>query len=136
MAKKKPKSKSKPPEPPSFEQSLDRLKQIVAELENGNLSLSQSLEQYQQGVASLKQCYDSLNAAQRTIEMLVDLDDEGNLVTRAFDDTASTEATQGSRQKSQTFSPSDDEEDDDGDEEDNLDMEAEDEDMDDPNSLF
>jgi len=132
LAKKKPKSKSA--EPVTFEQSLEQLKQIVAQLENGNLSLSESLEKYEQGVANLKQCYESLNVAQRKIEMLVDLDEEGNLVTNPFDNTASAQMAEGSRRKSRANPTY---EDDDVDEDDEFDDDEEqDEDMDDPNSLF
>lgn len=113
---------------------MEQLKQIVAQLENGNLSLSQSLEQYEQGVASLKQCYEALNSAQRRIELLVDLDEDGNLITRAFDNTASAEMAEGSRRKSRTSKsarPTHDEMDEPIDDEDEYE-----EDMDDPNSLF
>ena len=100
MAKKK--AKSKKPTTLSFEESLDQLKQTVSQLENGNLSLSDSLEQYEQGIASLKRCYQALNEAQQRIEMLVDLDEEGNLVTRQFNNTASQDLAQGSRRSTQT----------------------------------
>jgi len=95
VAKKKAKSKS--PKSVSFEQSLEQLKQVVGELENGNLTLTDSLDTYEQGVANLKHCYEALNAAQKRIEVLVDLDEEGNLVTRPFDNTASVEMTEGVR---------------------------------------
>ena len=72
-----------------FEESLEQLRVAVTELEAGNLTLSDSLETYEKGVASLKQCYESLNAAQRKIELLVNLDENGNLATRPFDDAAS-----------------------------------------------
>lgn len=101
MAKKKQKKK---PNAPSFEESLESLRQTVSELENGNLTLSESLEKYELGIASLKQAYDALNAAQQRIEMLVDLDEEGNLVTRPFDNTASEEITVGSRRASDSSS--------------------------------
>ncbi len=95
MAKKKTKPKSSKSVP--FEQSLELLKQIVSELENGNLTLSDSLEKYEQGVANLKQCFEALNVAQKRIEVLVDLDEDGNLVTRPFDNTSSLEMTDGVR---------------------------------------
>ena len=138
MAKKKSKPKSPPPVP--FEQSLERLKEIVAQLENGNLSLSESLEQYEQGVANLKQCYAALNVAQRKIEMLVNLDEEGNLITRPFDNTASAQLAAGSRRKARSNPVWDDDEADDDEEPDDMDEAEEDEDeneeIDDPNSLF
>lgn len=95
LAKKKTNSKTE--KALTFEESLEQLRDVVGQLENGNLTLSDSLEKYEQGVASLKSCYEALNQAQRRIELLVDLDEEGNLVTRPFDDTASDQVTEGTR---------------------------------------
>lgn len=61
MAKKKTKSKTAAEVP--FEKSLEQLRAVVAELENGNLTLGESLEKYEQGIANLKSCYEALNQA-------------------------------------------------------------------------
>ena len=124
MAKKKTtrKTKSTVKTAVPFEDSLDQLKQVVAELENGNLTLTESLEKYQQGIESLKQCHTSLNNAKKQIEVLVDLDADGNLKTQAFDDSASAQSTHGVRRSTtmnnqaaeiEDFEPDDDYEDDD-----------------------
>ncbi len=89
MSKKKP--KSRPQTSVSFEESFDKLKNIVDQLEDGNLTLSESLEVYENGVKNLKSCYRALEVVQKRIELLVDIDDDGNLVTQAFDDTATHE---------------------------------------------
>ncbi len=130
MAKKK--TKKKTDSVPPFEESLEQLQQTVARLEGGNLSLSESLEQYEKGIASLKLAYQSLNDAQQRIEMLVDLDEEGNLVTRPFDNTASEEIAEGSRRSSRSEPFTDDQSDDFEPDDDDLDTE----DVDDPDSLF
>ena len=133
MAKKK--SKSKTDSTPPFEESLEQLQQTVAQLEGGNLSLSESLEQYEKGVASLKLAYQALNQAQQRIEMLVDLDEEGNLVTRPFDNTASEQIAEGSRRSSRAnpnAGQDDWEEEFDQETEEDLD----DEDVDDSDTLF
>ncbi|MEL7496841.1 MAG: exodeoxyribonuclease VII small subunit [Planctomycetota bacterium] len=83
----------------SFETSLDQLKQIIAELETGNLSLSDSLEKYEQGIASLKNCHVELAKTQKKIELLVDLDENGNLITRPFDDSATDSQSTGVRRE-------------------------------------
>ena len=70
---------------------------MVAELETGNLSLTDSLEKYQQGIANLKQCHAALENAKKQIEILVDLDADGNLQTQPFDDSASSQADHGVR---------------------------------------
>ena len=126
MAKKKTtrKTKSAAKTAIPFEESLDQLKQVVAELENGNLTLTESLEKYQQGIESLKQCHTSLNNAKKQIEVLVDLDADGNLQTQAFDHSASAESTYGVRRSTtmnnqasefEDFEPDDDYEDDNSD---------------------
>ena len=99
MAKKKTTKKTRPAATSSipFEQSLEELKQVVAELETGNLSLTDSLEKYQQGIANLKQCHAALENAKKQIEVLVDLDSDGNVQTQAFDDSASSDANHGVR---------------------------------------
>ena len=70
---------------------------MVSELETGNLSLTDSLEKYQQGIANLKQCHAALEQAKKQIEILVDLDADGNLRTEPFDDSASSQANHGVR---------------------------------------
>lgn len=139
MAKKK--SKATGSKSQTFEQSLEQLRSVVGELENGNLTLDESLKKYELGVSSLKACYQSLNQVQRRIELLVDLDDEGNLVTQQFDDTASDQVTEGTRRPSRRTRPAngtgrDDisERGVDGEDEDLDGVEVED--MDDPNRLF
>ena len=83
----------------SFEDSLQSLKQIVAELEAGNLSLSDSLAKYEQGIANLKRCHDALEDTQKKIELLVDLDENGNLITKRFDDSSSASNAVGVRRQ-------------------------------------
>ena len=141
MAKKtKPKSaKRKSSEPSvSFEEALEQLKQTVGQLENGNLTLSESLETYEKGVASLKLCYQALNEAQQRIELLVDLDEEGNLVTRPFDNTSSDQMADGSRRSTRQATDAAEDDFDDGDdiEEDELNEEFDELEDEDPNSLF
>jgi exodeoxyribonuclease VII small subunit len=94
--------KSRKSEILNFEDSLENLKAIVSELENGKLTLRESLERYEEGIKSLKDCHEALNSAQLKIEQLVRLDENGRLITKPYDDTASFEhvpprQTSGSR---------------------------------------
>ena len=101
MAKKKPaKSKNDPSDQPSFEDSLELLHGVVEQLEDGQLSLSDSLTQYEQGVKHLKNCHAALKGAQRKIELLVKIDKDGNLVTQDFDDSATEELAGGAARPS------------------------------------
>lgn len=56
--------------PPRFDQSLGRLEEIVAELEQGGLGLEDSLSQYKEGVALLKGCRDQLAGFRAQVEEL------------------------------------------------------------------
>lgn len=78
--------------PKDFETSLKKLEEIVKELEEGELTLEQSLERYEQGVALARFCSSKLEEAEKRIELLqIDMngeprkDAEGNVVTRPFD---------------------------------------------------
>ena len=73
-------------QPPTFEQSLEQLEQIVRQLEEGELGLSESLERYEAGVRHLRQCHQALEVAERKIELLVGVDAAGNPVTEPFDE--------------------------------------------------
>ena len=81
-----PNNPHEPPCPPSFEQALVQLEQIVRQLEDGEVGLAESLAHYEQGVKLLKQCYGLLQHAERRIELVSGVDAEGNPVTQPFDD--------------------------------------------------
>jgi exodeoxyribonuclease VII small subunit len=72
----------------SFEQALAALEQIVRDLEDGRLGLTESLARYEQGIKLLKNCYAQLEKAERRIELLTGVDAAGNAVVAPFDDTA------------------------------------------------
>ena len=83
-------AKKKQQEKLTFEQALEGLEQVVSQLENGQLGLSESLECYQQGVGLLKHCHEALESAVRKIELLTGVDAEGNAVTEPFADEETT----------------------------------------------
>ena len=58
----------------SFEQNLKNLKDIVESLENGSLSLKQSLDKFQNGVDIIKQCSRELETAELKIETIIKKD--------------------------------------------------------------
>ncbi len=59
-----------------FEQAVEKLEEIVKQLEEGGLSLDKSLETYTEGVKLIKFCNKELNKAEKKIEMVLN-DDEG-----------------------------------------------------------
>lgn len=71
----------------NFEESLGALEQVVHDLEDGDLGLSDSLARYEQGIKHLKQCYQMLESAERRIELLTDVGENGIARTEAFDES-------------------------------------------------
>lgn len=56
---------------PTFETSLEELESIVRRMENGDLSLDESLDLFERGVTLARRCRERLDAAERRVEMLV-----------------------------------------------------------------
>jgi exodeoxyribonuclease VII small subunit len=67
----------------TFEGSLKRLEEIVAELEGNKLALEQSLEVFEEGVKLVRFCAGRLDEAERRIEILL-ADKEGRLHVEPF----------------------------------------------------
>ena len=93
-----------PSDPPTtFEEALQQLEAIVAELEEGQVPLAAGLARYEQGIKLLRQCYQQLEEAQRRIEVLNRVDSEGSAQCEPFDDRAlSLEEKAASRGKRRT----------------------------------
>ena len=62
----------KPQELPDFEKALEELEVLVEQLESGDLSLDQSLQQFKRGVELTRHCQGVLERAQQTVEQLID----------------------------------------------------------------
>jgi len=56
----------------SFESQLEALEGVVARLEAGDLSLDDSLTQFEAGVKLTKDCQKMLNEAQQKVQILSD----------------------------------------------------------------
>jgi exodeoxyribonuclease VII small subunit len=56
----------------SFDQRLERLERIVAELEQGRIGLEQALERYQEGVGLLRSCRSTLDGFRKRVEELAE----------------------------------------------------------------
>jgi exodeoxyribonuclease VII small subunit len=54
----------------TFEQAIQQLKGIVDRIEQGEIPLQDSLEQYEKGMALIKHCRDILQKAQKRIEKI------------------------------------------------------------------
>lgn len=74
---------------PTFEQSLSRLQELVDQLEDGQLTLAQSLAAYEEGIKHLQVCHAALTETERKIEVLSGFTSAGEPITKPFDDAAS-----------------------------------------------
>ena len=70
----------------TFEASLQKLEQIVGQLEEGDLSLEDSLKLFEDGVKLSRACQERLDHAERRIEILLK-DDEGNSTLEPLEET-------------------------------------------------
>ncbi|MCK5451414.1 MAG: exodeoxyribonuclease VII small subunit [Candidatus Omnitrophica bacterium] len=60
----------------SFEKTVEKLEQIIEELENGELSLDVSLKKYEEGVKLARNCRKKLDEAKKKIDVLIKKDDD------------------------------------------------------------
>jgi exodeoxyribonuclease VII small subunit len=69
----------------SFEQSLERLHEIVERLESGELDLEASLVLFEEGVRLSRTSQARLDSAEKRIEELLAVDEEGRPIVRELD---------------------------------------------------
>jgi len=74
--------KGKLPDMP-FEKAIERLEEIVSDLESGRPTLDEALELFQEGVGLAKMCSGKLDEAERRIEILLESQD-GGVKTKPF----------------------------------------------------
>jgi exodeoxyribonuclease VII small subunit len=67
----------------SFEEMLEALEKIVAQLENGDASLEEALEMYKTGTLLASKCAKLLDNAEKQIKILVN-DGDGELTENDF----------------------------------------------------
>lgn len=74
---------------PDFEKSLAELEQIVERMEQGELSLDESLQQFERGVALTRSCQQALQQAEQKVAILLrqnGADDSAELEPFSTDD--------------------------------------------------
>jgi len=69
----------------SFEQAMKRLEEIVKQMEQGNVSLEESLKLFEEGTALAASCHTQLDTAELKIVKLMKGPD-GNPVETEFED--------------------------------------------------
>ena len=73
---------------PSFEVAIKRLTEIVSTLERGDLPLEESLRLFEEGVQLSRVSQRRLDTAEKRVEQLLSVDDQGRARTTPFATTA------------------------------------------------
>lgn len=63
-------AKKNPPLP--FETALAELETLVGQLEQGELTLEDSLQRFERGIALVRSCQNALREAEQTVEQLIE----------------------------------------------------------------
>lgn len=64
----------------NYEASVAELESLVNRLEQGDISLEESLKLYENGVLLTRDCQDALQAAEQKVQMLMQQSGQSNLV--------------------------------------------------------
>ena len=67
-----------------FEDAMKKLEEIVQDLENGDLTLEDSLKGFEEGMNLVKFCSEKLEEADQKVRLLVK-ESDGNYSTQPFD---------------------------------------------------
>ncbi|MDP6967857.1 MAG: exodeoxyribonuclease VII small subunit [Gammaproteobacteria bacterium] len=78
----------------NFEASLQQLQQLVQQMEQGKLSLEESMQAFEQGIALTRQCQQALDKAEQKVQTLMQ-DATGKLVEQPFTAQADIDKEQG-----------------------------------------
>jgi len=81
---KKPLSQSPEAQSPSFEQAIQRLEKIVADMESAELPLEDVLKKYEEGTRLVRFCSQKLDEAEKKIELLTKKAD-GSVALKPFE---------------------------------------------------
>ncbi len=66
----------KPKDEAKFEDLVAQVEQALQQLEGGELPLEDALHRYEEGVASLRKCYEILKKAEKKVQLLTERDGE------------------------------------------------------------
>ncbi|MER2530118.1 MAG: exodeoxyribonuclease VII small subunit [Candidatus Competibacter sp.] len=70
----------KHPPPISFEAALAELEGLVGQLEQGELTLEESLQRFERGVSLVRICQNALQAAEQKVAQLTERDGEPEIL--------------------------------------------------------
>lgn len=66
-----------------FEERLQTLEELVEQMEDGELSLEESLKAFEQGIKLTRECQSALTAAEQKVQVLIE--EQGQLHMQPFD---------------------------------------------------
>ena len=69
----------------NFEKSMERLEQIIEDLESGNLGLDESIKVFEEGVELSKKCHKKLTEAETKVKQLIKNED-GEFELKLFEE--------------------------------------------------
>ena len=67
----------------TFEQSMEKLEQIVQELESGDLPLEEAMEKFEEGIKLSNLCSEKLDETEKKITLLMQ-NQKGNVLEKPF----------------------------------------------------
>lgn len=62
-----------------FEEALDQLEELVEDMENGDLTLEESLKAFEQGIKLTRECQSALSQVEQKVQLLIE--ENGKLKT-------------------------------------------------------
>lgn len=87
----------------SFEEALTQLEQTVSKLQQGQISLEESMTAFKEGVALSKYCADQLQEAEETMTKLIQ--EDGQKIDLASHKSEKSPATESDNQVDQEILP-------------------------------
>ena len=70
-----------------FEAALGRLETLITQMEQGQLPLEKSLENFEQGISLVRQCQSALKKAEQKVQIL--MEKSGEQVLTSYEDNSS-----------------------------------------------
>ena len=70
----------------AFEKSLKELEALVTKMEQGNLSLEESLQHFERGIQLARTCQQALKEAEQKVEILLNKSGQNDIAPFASDD--------------------------------------------------
>jgi exodeoxyribonuclease VII small subunit len=85
----------------SFEGAMDRLEEIVEQMESGKMMLEELIVRYEEGMKLVKVCQERLASAEQRIEIIT-RNNAGKPLVKNFDPAAETERAVKTQEKGET----------------------------------